>query len=226
MFDARSDELVLEFEELVLISSSQADRKGTLWDVARGALACRVDELSSDDAQGKIPTDDAVMRKLAGFTGVEPVHLRGLSPELPPQGKPKCALQSPLDGDFRRLQGSEAVPLTPGAASEAVKLASTCEGTYDPFFGMSSTKPRKNPPETPAGFFVEGRKGFEPSPLFAFGPELGAPFWDLWLGGASPPGSAGTVLARPGFYYVSSERKVKRFFKDRATLESASRRRN
>jgi hypothetical protein len=126
MWDVVLEQLLLEFLEVKSVASLEGDGSGALWKRARGALAGRVDELGREHSPGKVASDDAVVRQesLARSAGIEPATFRLLTPAaLPLSVRTLVVGQEPSDGIVGRPPGSLAVPLTPGGASEAVKLA-------------------------------------------------------------------------------------------------------
>lgn len=123
MGDLSLDQLPLEFLEVSLVAGSESDCNCALGELSRAALAGSVDELRSENSEREIPPDDAVVRKMARSRGIEPLTFRVLTPAaLPLSVRTLDVGEEPSQG-VCRAPGSVTVPLSPGGASRAVKLA-------------------------------------------------------------------------------------------------------
>lgn len=111
-----------------LALGSQSHRVRAVGDPSlRCALASRVYELSTEHPQREVLSDDAVVGEMARSEGIEPSTFRLLTPAaLPLSVRTLDCVQDPSEGRGDRPPGSLAVPLSPGGASEAVKLVRAC----------------------------------------------------------------------------------------------------
>jgi hypothetical protein len=118
-------QLRLDETQVRFIAGRQRDGAGVGRQSVKRAVAGSMDELRSKRAALEVLSNDAVVRQWVRLTGFEPAAPELLGLRAPPLGQARGMLvfRRPSDGVVRRPPGSFAVPLSPGGASEAVKLA-------------------------------------------------------------------------------------------------------
>jgi hypothetical protein len=118
------DQRLLEFLDVGLVAGSKNDRNCAFRQVSGAALARSVNELRTENTKREVLPDDTVVSEMARSRGFEPLTFRLLTPAaLPLSVRTLVVGQEPSEGLGDRPPGSLAVPLSPGGASEAVKLA-------------------------------------------------------------------------------------------------------
>lgn len=127
--DTAATQLLRDDPQVRLVARSQCDRDRARRKQTRGALAGCVNQLGRKDSPGKVAPHDANVReKRLRPTGLEPATPEVLTLRAPPVGQTLTLCGDvPSDDRFGRPPGSSrgwlVVPLSPGGASEAVKLA-------------------------------------------------------------------------------------------------------
>jgi hypothetical protein len=117
-------QLGLDETQMRLVAGRQRDGSGVRRESVQRAVAGSVDELRSEHASLEVLSNDAVVRQWVRLTGFEPAAPELLRLRAPPLGQARgmLVLGRPSEGVVRRPPGSFVVPLSPGGASEAVKL--------------------------------------------------------------------------------------------------------
>jgi hypothetical protein len=123
MIDPGVAQLGLDETQVRFVAGRQRDGSGVGRESVQRAVAGSVDELRSEHASLEVLSNDAVMRQWVRLTGFEPAAPELLRLRAPPLGQARAMLVfGRLREGVSRPPGLWSVPLSPGGASEAVKL--------------------------------------------------------------------------------------------------------
>ena len=124
MIDPGVAQLGLDETQMRFVAGRQRHGSGVRRQGEQRAVAGSVDELRSEHASLEILSNDAVMRQWVRLTGFEPAAPELLRLRAPPLGQARVVMLvfGRLREGVSRPPGLWSVPLSPGGASEAVKL--------------------------------------------------------------------------------------------------------